>query len=124
MKKMKLVSTVCAMALAACFCFTGCGKDSDAGRYNFYSMTEDGETITMKDMEEMYKEANMEVPEMYLELKDDGTGTLVLGEDDTETVKWKDGVITADGEDVEYTVQDNKLTLKIDGDEMVFEKAE
>ena len=87
-------------------------------------MTQDGETMTMKEMEEMYKEMDMEAPEMYLELKDDGTGKLVVGEDDTEEIEWKDGVISAAGEDVKYTVEDGKLTMESDGTKMVFEKAE
>lgn len=123
MKKMKIVSAACAMALAAALSLTGCGK-SDAGRYDLYSMTDSGETITMKDMEDMYKEMNMEAPEMYIELNEDGTGKLVMGEGDAEEIKWKDGVITADGEDVNYTIKDGKLTMESDGTEMVFEKAE
>ncbi|MGN0612826.1 MAG: hypothetical protein ACI4JB_02920 [Porcipelethomonas sp.] len=123
MKKRKFLSTVCAMALAASLTLTGCGS-SDAGRYDLYSMTQDGETMTMKEMEEMYKEMDMEAPEMYLELKDDGTGKLVMGEDDTEEFEWKDGVISADGEDIKYTVEDGKLTMESDGNKMVFEKAE
>ena len=123
MKKFKTMAVVCAAALAASLAFTGCGK-SDAGRYDLYSMSADGETITMKDMEEMYKQMDEKVPEMYLELNEDGTGKLVMGEDDTEKIEWKDGVITADGEDVEYTIEDGKLTMEADGAEMVFEKAE
>ncbi len=123
MKKSKFLSAVCAMALAASLTLTGCGS-SDAGHYDLYSMTQDGETMTMKDMEEMYKEMDMEAPEMYLELKDDGTGKLVMGEDDTGEIEWKDGVISADGEDVKYTVEDGKLTMEYDGTKMVFEKAE
>ena len=80
--------------------------------------------MTMKEMEEMYKEMDMEAPEMYLELKDDGTGKLVVGEDDTEEIEWKDDVISADGEDVKYTVEDGKFTMESDGTKMVFEKAE
>ena len=121
MKKFKLLSAVCTMAIAASLTLTGCGK-SDAGRYNLYSMTEDGETMTMKDMEEMYKEMDMEAPEMYLELKDDGTGQIVMGDEDTEKVEWKDGVINTDDEEIKYTVKDGKLTMESDGVELVFEK--
>lgn len=123
MKKFKLLSAVCTMAIAASLTLTGCGK-SDAGRYDLYSMTTDGETMTMKDMEEMYKEMDMEAPEMYLELNEDGTGKLVMGDEDTQEVEWKDGVITADGEDVKYTIEDGKLTMEEDDTKMVFEKAE
>ncbi len=123
MKKFKLLSAVCTMAIAASLTLTGCGK-SDAGHYDLYSMTTDGETMTMKDMEEMYKEMDMEAPEMYIELNEDGTGKLVMGDEDTQEFEWKDGVITADGEDVKYTVEDGKLTMEDDGEKMVFEKAE
>ena len=122
MKKFKLLSAVCAIAIAASLTLTGCGK-SDAGRYNLYSMTEDGETMTMKEMEDMYKEMDMEAPEMYLELKDDGTGQIVMGDEDTEKVEWKDGVITTDDEELKYTIKDGKLTMESDGLERVFVKA-
>ncbi|MGN0633594.1 MAG: hypothetical protein ACI4JW_06955 [Oscillospiraceae bacterium] len=123
MKKFKAMAVVCAAALAASLAFTGCGK-SDAGRYDLYSMTSDGETITMKEMEDMYKEMDQKAPEMYLELNEDGTGKLVMGDEDTEELEWKDGVITADGDDIEYTIEDGKLTMEDDGTKMVFEKAE
>ncbi|MCI7805244.1 MAG: hypothetical protein MR503_09265 [Oscillospiraceae bacterium] len=123
MKKCKFLSALCAMALTASLTLTGCGS-SDAGRYDLYSMTQDGETMTVKDIEEMYKEMDMELPEMYLELKDNGTGQLVMGDEDTEKVEWEDGVITADDEEIKYTIKDDKLTMESDGVELVFEKAE
>ena len=123
MKKIKLLSAVCAMTVAASLTLTGCGS-SDAGHYNLYSMTEDGETLTMKDMEDMYKAMDMEVPEMYIELNDDGTGKLVMGDEDTQEIEWKDGVITIDGEDAKYTVKDGKLTIEEEDATIVFEKAE
>lgn len=123
MKKLKIVSAVCAMVITSALCFTGCGR-GDAGRYVFYSMTDDGETFTQEDMEKMYDELGEEAPEMYLELEKDGSGKLVLGEDDTEDIEWEDGVITVDDEEIEYTIEDGKLTMEKDGSKMVFEKDE
>ncbi|MGN0624305.1 MAG: hypothetical protein ACI4JA_10230 [Oscillospiraceae bacterium] len=123
MKKLKIVSAVCAMALTSALCFTGCGT-GDAGHYDFYSMTDDGETFTQEDMEKVYKEIGEKAPEMYLELEKDGSGKLVLGDDDTEDIEWEDGVITVDGEEIEYTIEDGKLSMEKDGSKMVFEKAE
>lgn len=123
MKKFRFVSIICAAALAGTLSLTGCGK-SDTGRYDLYSMTDDGETITMKDMEAMYAEMDMEAPEMYIQLNDDGTGKLVMGEEETQDIEWKDGVISADGEEISYTMEDGKLKMEDDGTEMVFEKAE
>lgn len=54
MKKLKIVSAVCAMVITSALCFTGCGK-GDAGHYDFYSMTDDGETFTQEDMEKAYE---------------------------------------------------------------------
>ena len=114
------------MAIAASLTFTGCEKSdtaSDAGRYNFYSMTEDGGTITMQELEKMYNEMDMEAPEMYLELNEDGTGQLIMDDEDNQKVEWKEGVITVDGEDSKYTIKDGKLTLEEGDTTIVFEKA-
>lgn len=125
MKKMKLTSILCAAAVAATMALTGCGKSSDAGRYDFYSMTDDGETITAEDMKKMYEEMDMEAPEMYIQLNEDGTGKLSFddeGEEGPEDITWKEGTITSDGEDMKYTIDDNKLTVEDDGSKIVFEK--
>ena len=121
MKKIKLISAVCAMALAASFTLTGCGSD-DAGRYNLKSMTEDGQEMSFDDIKSMYEEMGMDVPEMYIELKDDGTGKVVLGDGNTENIEWEDGVITADGEEVKYTIDGKELSMERDGSELVYEK--
>ena len=121
MKKIKLISAVCAMALAASFTLTGCGSN-DAGRYNLKSMTEDGQEMSFDDIKSKYEEMGMDAPEMYLELKDDGTGKVVMGDEDSEDIEWKDGVITADGEEVKYTIDGKELTMEQNGSKMVYEK--
>lgn len=129
MKKFRFLTTVCAMAIAASITLTGCGKGdeksdkkSDAGHYNLISMTDNGENITIKELQAMYEEMDMEAPEMYLDLNEDGTGKLVMGEEDTEVVEWKEGVITSNGDDVKYTIKDNELTMEDGNVKMVFEK--
>lgn len=88
MKKMKNLAKVCALVMAFAFIFVGCGK-GDAGRYEFYSMTANGETVDADSLKETYKALGEDAPEMYIELKEDGTGEIVLGMGDTEELTWK-----------------------------------
>ena len=126
MKKFRLLAAVMAMVMtiAVSFVLTGCqGGKSDAGRYDVYSMTENGETRTVDQLKELYEGMGIDFPDMYLQLNEDGTGKLVMGDDDSNTVEWKAGVITADGEEIKYTIDGDKLSMEKDGQKVVFKKA-
>ena len=121
MKKKKKLAKVCALIMALTFIFAGCGK-GDAGRYEFYSMTANGETVDAEGLKKTYEALGEDTPEMYIELNEDGTGKIALGIGDTEEITWKKGVITANGEDVKYTIKGGKLTMKKGEEELVFKK--
>lgn len=125
MKKFRLLAAVMAMVMtiAVSFVLTGCQGKSDAGRYDVYSMTANGETMTLDQLKELYEGMGIDFPEMYLQLNEDGTGKLVMGDDDSNTVEWKAGVIIADGEEIKYTIDGDKLSMEKDGQKVVFKKA-
>lgn len=125
MKKFRLLAAVMAMVMtiAVSFVLTGCQGKSDAGRYDVYSMTENGETRTVDQLKELYEGMGIDFPDMYLQLNEDGTGELVLGDDDSNKVEWKPGVIIANGEEAKYTIDGDKLSMEKDGKKIVFKKA-
>ena len=126
MRKLRILSAVLAMVMtiAVSFVLTGCqGGKSDAGRYDVYSMTENGETRTVDQLKELYEGMGIDFPDMYLQLNEDGTGKLVLGDDDSNKVEWKPGVIIANGEEAKYTIDGDKLSMEKDGKKIVFKKA-
>ena len=126
MRKLRILSAVLAMVMtiAVSFVLTGCqGGKSDAGRYDVYSMTENGETRTVDQLKELYEGMGLDFPDMYLQLNEDGTGELVLGDDDSNKVEWKPGVIIANGEEAKYTIDGDKLSMEKDGKKLVFKKA-
>ncbi|MGN0611940.1 MAG: hypothetical protein ACI4JI_09160 [Ruminiclostridium sp.] len=125
MKKFRLLAAVMAMVMtiAVSFVLTGCQGKSDAGRYDVYSITANGETMNLDQLKELYAGMGIDFPEMYLQLNEDGTGMLVMGEDDSNKIEWKSGVITADGGEIKYTIDGDKLSMEKDGQKVVFKKA-
>ena len=125
MRKLRILSAVLAMVMtiAVSFVLTGCQGKSDAGRYDVYSMTENGQTYTSDQLKELYEGMGIDFPDMYLQLNEDGTGKLVLGDDDSNKVEWKPGVIIANGEEAKYTIDGDKLSMEKDGKKLVFKKA-
>ena len=125
MRKLRILSAVLAMVMtiAVSFVLTGCQGKSDAGRYDVYSMTANGETYTLDQLKELYEGMGIDFPDMYLQLNEDGTGELVLGDDDSNKVEWKPGVITTNGEEAKYTIDGDKLSMEKDGKKIVFKKA-
>ena len=114
MKKVLCSALVAIMLL----CMTACGS-KEAGHYDFYSMDMDGVQITAQSLKDMGAEM-----EMYIELEDDGTGTMVA-DGEEEEMGWGDGYIwpASDPSDkVAFTVEGNELTIEYDGVEMVFKK--
>ena len=125
MRKLRILSAVLAMVMtiAVSFVLTGCQGKSDAGRYDVYSMTANGETYTLDQLKELYEGMGIDFPDMYLQLNEDGTGELVLGDDDSNKVEWKPGVIIANGEEAKYTIDGDKLSMEKDDKKIVFKKA-
>lgn len=78
-------------------------------------MSMDGESLTADDMTAF----GLSPSDLYIELKNDGTGTLALFDESGE-ITWKAGKITMDGEEVPYTVKDGVLTLEEDGAKLEF----
>ena len=56
--------------------------------------------------------------QMYVELKEDGTGVFCVEE--PKSVSWGNGSLTADGESLSYTLSDGQLLVEMEGMTMVF----
>lgn len=102
------------LILSILSCFAACGSKGPSGTYNLVSMEMDGETIDADTL----KEFGMEVT---ITFNSDGTGSIVMA-DEKEEFEWKDNKIIADGEEISFQLDGNKLTLEQDGETMVFSK--
>lgn len=131
MKKRIAVVLAAACALAMCFALAGCGggKSEDAsknfvGDWVLVGGEANGEEIDQESID-LLDSLGMQI---YLSLEDDGTATLMLfGEEMDGTWKAKDAntvTITFEGDDGDFKLADNKLTLEVEGDKLIFEKGE
>lgn len=116
----KMISVV--LCLIFVFSLVGCGKGGkagteDAGYYVLISMSDESGSLD----EDTLKEIGL-YGAMYIQLNEDKTGVLALGDDDQMDLTWEPGVITADGEEVNYTLKDDELTMEDDGTTLVFRK--
>ena len=107
-----LLSVLVILSILACL--AACGSKGPSGTYNLVSMEMDGEKVDA----DMLKEYGLEVT---ITFNADGTGNVnMMGE--KEEFEWKGNTITADGEEINFTLNGNKLTLEQDGETMVFSK--
>ncbi len=95
----------------------------EVGSYELESMSEAGETLSMKELKDMYAEFGLPTPEFSIVLNADGTGKMTINDEST-TIKWdaKAKTMTAEGETIKYTFKDNKITIGEKDDAMVFVK--
>ena len=110
-------------ALVLVVCLTSCGEDKEIGSYDIESITKDGETMTAKEIKDQLAEYGMDIDVGGLILNKDGTGKMsLMGE--SQDIKWdaKAKTMTANGETLNYTFKDNKISMGEDGDGMVFVK--
>ena len=110
------------LALVLVLCLTACG--GIAGRYKLTSAESDGMVLEGESLQSVLSMAGMTADDMYIELREDGTGTMsVMGE--VAEMCYGNGQIwpvEEPDEKVPFTVSGDKLTIEIDGAKMVFEK--
>lgn len=128
-----LMACVFALSLALVGCSgSGGGSASSAsdpkaawiGTWDLVEMEENGEITGADDLKAL-KELGLEV---YLELNEDGSGALVLfGEGMKgawEAKSATEGIFTIEGQTVNMTIADSKLTMEQSGSKLTFEKGE
>ena len=94
----------------------GCKNEkSHAGYYVLESIKSEGNEFG----KDFIKEAELD---WYIILKDDGTGTMSFSDEATD-IKWGDGKLNVEGENVDYNIKNDELTFDIDGDTMVFKRS-
>lgn len=112
----RILSRILCMALMVCMLLTlaGCGV---AGRYVLKEMSYSGISLDAET-------AGLSSDKCYIELKSDGTGVMSLNGKEND-MEWKDGQIWIEGEEdnkVDFEIEDDALTLEIEGMKMIFEK--
>lgn len=125
-KTMKLALCLI-LVLSTVLCMAACGgdKDSIAGKYIVYSMEMSGLTVEGEMLETALAASGMTVEDMYIQLNDDGTGTMTSMEGETSEMAYADGKIWSvdePEEKVNFSVKGGKLTLEVEGIKMVFTK--
>lgn len=114
MKKTAKILLSVLLILSVLTCLAACGSKGPSGTYNLVSMEMDGEKVDA-DMLEEYG------VEITITFNSDGTGNIdMMG--DKEEFEWKDNKIIADGDEISFQLDGNKLTLEDDGETMVFSK--
>lgn len=120
-----LFACVFALSLALVGCGGGGGGDAKAswvGTWDLTEMEENGE-VTGPDDISMLKDLGLSVE---LDLKDDGTGALVLFGESMEG-KWEaksatDATFTYEGQTINMKVADGKLTMEQNNSKLTFAK--
>ena len=81
--------------------------DSDAGYWTLaYSESEDPDLVIDEEIIEALKSVGVE---MFVELREDGTGTFVIEE--PWEITWGDGLFTLEGDSIPYTRVDDELIV-------------
>lgn len=99
-----------------------CGGSKAAGSYKL-------ESVPGEDMEELEAMASLlgiDLEDMFsLELKSDGTGS-ITAYDEVEEFTWKQNgdtiTMTQNGDSFDATYSDGRITMDLEGEEMVFVK--
>ena len=84
---------------------------SNAGKYTITSLSANGTELNLQDLA---KAAGSSLDEFYIELKEDGTGS-INANGEAQNLTWDKKNITVDGEAVPYTVKGNELSIVQEG---------
>ena len=86
----KIIALLMAVTMLLALCACGESKQQgnkaapEVGYFVFESMEEDGESITMEDLEEY----GIDADSFYLVMEADGTGYIVIPDEDAEAFTW------------------------------------
>ena len=117
--KRTVTTALCLVLVIGLLCtLTACGEDI-SGRYELISATIDNRTLTIDE----FKAFLGADTEMYLELNNDGTGTMAFVGQVAE-MQWEGNQIWSaeGGVKADFTVEEGVLTLDLSGTVLVFKK--
>jgi hypothetical protein len=113
------------LSLTLVGCGGGSNKDAEKnfiGTWKAVEMESDGETMDLRE----YADWGLDM-EITLILAQDNTFTLdLMGDKQEGNWKAKDAstcTLTADGDSMDIRLADNRLTMDVDGEKIVFEKS-
>ena len=122
---MKIIALLMAVTMLLALCACGESKQQgnkaapEVGYFVFESMEDDGESITKEDL----KAVGMDADAFYLVMEADGTGYLVIPDEDAEAFTWADSKIKSGDDELPYTIDGDTLTIEEDGTKMVFTRS-
>lgn len=119
-KPKRLLAMLLTLCMILCLAACGGGKEGKRADVGYYTLTAMSEGSDSYDLDTL---ASFGTDTWYIDLQADHTGTLYLGEDDTEELTWVPGTITSNGDSVNYTLEGDTLTLAGDSYEMVFTRS-
>jgi len=111
-----------ALVLVTVLCLTACS--GVPGRYKIDRVESEGVVMEGETLQSFLSMAGMSADDMYIELRDDGTGTMCVFEETME-IRYADGQIwteDAPDEKISFDVSGGKLTIEMEGTKMVFKK--
>lgn len=118
----KKVIAISSVSIAAAGIFAGCSGGGDAkdvaGKYYIVSMEIEGNKINIKELAAL---SGQDTEKLYIELKEDGTGTYSF-EDDVSEITWTKDEIKMGDESLKYTVKGKELVISQDGGSIKAEK--
>ena len=122
MKKITKRAAALLLSVLMLFAMTACGGSAAAnaeevGKYTIYKVKSEDVTL---DSEQL---AALGMDTSSLELRADGTATMVIMDEKTDKMTWGNGKLTADGESITYKYSDGLLTITLGDEELTFKKS-
>ncbi len=89
--------------------------------YYGYAITFEGQTVSLIDM---YAGTDIDVGDIYLLLREDGTGYLQIGDPDyAAEITWTESTMTSEVETITYTMNGDHIVITLEGETLEFAPA-
>lgn len=118
----KIIATlICVLMLA--LTLTACGGSGLSGKYRLTGMESSG--VTIKEGDALWDTAVGAMGDCYMDFTGSDAVSMAFAGEEKEGTYTVDGdkiTVTIDGDPADGTLKDNKITLEVGGEKMIFEK--